>query len=223
MRTAATTSSDGPARAIPRPSLSPIARGAWVLACLLPAGWPVPSAATSDPGRWDWPLDPRPEVVTPFDPPDAPYGAGHRGVDLAGRPGQPVHAVAGGTVTFAGRLAGRGVVVVDHGGLRSTYEPVTSRVSVGDVVATGQLLGTLTSDLSHCLPSTCLHLGAKTASGYLDPLDLLGGGPIRLKPLDGDGEPTTVTPAWPAAGPMTDGIASSGAAVALGMMASIGS
>ena len=35
-----------------------------------------------------WPLTPVPEVLAGFDPPDQPWGAGHRGVDLAGSPGQ---------------------------------------------------------------------------------------------------------------------------------------
>lgn len=191
--------------------------GVWLLCCLLLAACPIgPAAAGSD--RWEWPLDPRPAVVNVFDPPAHRYGAGHRGVDLAGRPGQPVRAVAAGTVSFAGRLAGRGVVVVDHGRLRSTYEPVDAQVAVGDVVAAGQLLGTLTSDLSHCLPSVCLHLGAKTASGYLDPLDLLGGGPIRLKPLAGDGPPAPGADG-PSAGPTSSIAVRSGAAVALELAA----
>ena len=61
-----------------------------------------------------------------FDPPDVPWGAGHRGVDLGGQIGQPVHAALPGTVSFVGRVAGRGVVVVDHGATRTTYEPVTA-------------------------------------------------------------------------------------------------
>ena len=184
MRTAATTSSDGPARAIPRPSLSPIARGAWVLACLLLAGWPVPSAATSDPGRWDWPLDPRPEVVTPFDPPDAPYGAGHRGVDLAAAPSSVVRSAGPGTVLFAGVVAGRGVVSVAHpGGLRTTYEPVTATVRVGDTVVRGDLLGVLAAGHPGCAAPACLHWGLRRGALYLDPLALLGLGRVRLLPV----------------------------------------
>src|SRR6478735_1765825 len=90
-----------------------------------------------------WPLSPRPQVVEGFDPPATRWGAGHRGVDLLGHVGQPVHSSLAGTVTFAARLAGRGVVVVDHGGLRTTYEPVSASVSGGDVVARGSVIGTL--------------------------------------------------------------------------------
>src|SRR3954454_18076551 len=36
-----------------------------------------------------WPLQPQPVVVHPFDPPSVSWGSGHRGVDLAGHLGQP--------------------------------------------------------------------------------------------------------------------------------------
>src|SRR5690606_24681418 len=39
-----------------------------------------------------WPLDPDPPVHRAFDLPDARWEAGHRGVDLIGRPAQPVRA-----------------------------------------------------------------------------------------------------------------------------------
>jgi murein DD-endopeptidase MepM/ murein hydrolase activator NlpD len=137
---------------------------------------PAPAAAV-------WPLDPPPTVVRRFDPPDSPWGAGHRGVDLLGRPGQEVHAALGGTVTFAGSLAGRGVVVVSHGAVRTTYEPVTPEVHVGDVLPTGGVLGVLETGLSHCYPQTCLHWGLLEGERYLDPLSLLGYAPVRLLPL----------------------------------------
>ena len=47
----------------------------------------------------------------------------------SGTPGQPVRAALPGTVSFAGPLAGRGVVVVDHGATRTTYEPVAAAVA----------------------------------------------------------------------------------------------
>jgi murein DD-endopeptidase MepM/ murein hydrolase activator NlpD len=130
-----------------------------------------------------WPLDPTPTVVAGFDPPTSPWGSGHRGVDLLGRPGQQVRATLAGRVTFAGTLAGRGVVVVDHGTTRTTYEPVSPTVSVGAEVATGGVIGTLQTGMSHCFPSTCLHWGLLRGATYLDPLSLLGYAPVRLLPL----------------------------------------
>lgn len=131
-----------------------------------------------------WPLAPPPEVVARFDPPADRWGPGHRGVDLLGRPGQQVHAALAGEVSFAGTLAGRGVVVVDHGPTRTTYEPVAATVAVGDGVAAGGALGTLQTGGSHCAPRACLHWGwIEGADTYLDPLRLVGAGPVRLLPL----------------------------------------
>jgi murein DD-endopeptidase MepM/ murein hydrolase activator NlpD len=132
-----------------------------------------------------WPLSPRPEVVEGFDPPATRWGAGHRGVDLLGHVGEPVHVSLAGTVTFAAPLAGRGVVVVDHGAVRTTYEPVSASVSVGDVLARGAVIGTLERASSHCFPRACLHWGLISGDSYLNPLTLVGAGPIRLLPLTG--------------------------------------
>jgi murein DD-endopeptidase MepM/ murein hydrolase activator NlpD len=151
----------------------------------VPAG-PARAAGPPEPAPHGvWPLTPRPPVVRGFDPPGSPWGAGHRGVDLLGRPGQQVHASRAGTITYAGTLAGRGVVVVDHGGERTTYEPVSASVAVGDHVAAGAVIGTLQAAMSHCPPRACLHWGLIRGDTSLDPLLLVGGGPVRLLPLGG--------------------------------------
>lgn len=142
-----------------------------------------PAAAGPAGPEGTWPLQPRPRVVRAFDPPDDPWGAGHRGVDLAGRAGQSVHAALAGTVTFAGRIAGKAVVVVAHGARRTTYEPVAATVAVGDAVAEGTPIGRLELPLGHCFPAACLHWGLLEGERYLDPLSLVGGGPVRLLPL----------------------------------------
>ncbi|HET7173933.1 MAG TPA: M23 family metallopeptidase [Nocardioidaceae bacterium] len=156
----------------------------------------VGAAAADDPAprTWGWPLSPKPAVLSRFDLPASPWGPGHRGVDLLGRPRQPVLAVAAGRVTFAGMLAGRGVVVVSHGALRSTYEPVLASVTVGARVDAGERIGVLATTGSHCSPRACLHLGVLRGRKYVDPLTLLGGGPIRLKPLAGTGAPPSAEP-----------------------------
>jgi murein DD-endopeptidase MepM/ murein hydrolase activator NlpD len=140
------------------------------------------SAAAPDPVG-QWPLRPDPEVIRTFDPPSVPWGAGHRGVDLLGTPGSQVHASLAGQVTFAGMLAGRGVMVVSHGPTRTTYEPVTSLVGVGTAVEQGEVIGTLAHLGSHCLPAACLHWGWLRGDTYLDPLDLIRTGAVRLLPL----------------------------------------
>ncbi len=170
-----------------------------VLGAVLLASWGAPAARASGPAEETdpvgvWPLAPEPDVVRGFDPPDSPYGAGHRGVDLAGSPGQQVRSALPGTVSYAAPLAGRGVVVVDHGGTRTTYEPVTALVSVGDVVPAGGRIGTLELPGSHCFPRACLHWGWIRGEVYLDPLRLVGGGPVRLLPLWRD-EPVGLPPA----------------------------
>jgi murein DD-endopeptidase MepM/ murein hydrolase activator NlpD len=143
-----------------------------------------------------WPLDPRPEVVAGFDPPTTAYGAGHRGVDLAGTTGQPVRAALDGVVTYAGLLAGRGVVVVSHGVTRTTYEPVDATVRVGDRVRAGQVIGRLAWTGSHCRPAACLHWGLLRGDTYLDPLSLVGAGPVRLLPLAAQLSPMAGPAEW---------------------------
>lgn len=163
---------------------------------------------------WEWPLRPRPQVAQPFQAPAGPYGPGHRGVDLAGSTGQPVLAVAAGVVTFAGKVAGRGVVVVDHGTERSTYQPVSASVRRGDTVGAADVIGRLQLGGSHCWPDACLHLGRVAGETYLDPLDLLGGGPVRLLPLDGR-LPTVQQP--PGGRPRGLSLAAAGIAAGLAM------
>jgi hypothetical protein len=135
---------------------------------------------------WRWPLDGPPRVTRGFDPPDTPYGAGHRGVDLAGVPGQAVRAAGAGRIGFAGVLAGRGVVTVLHaGGLKTTYEPVRAAVRGGQQVVIGQLIGRLQPGHAGCPVSACLHWGLLRGTRYLDPLSLVGAGHVRLLPLGG--------------------------------------
>ncbi|MEW1956032.1 M23 family metallopeptidase [Kineococcus sp. NPDC059986] len=140
-----------------------------------------PAGATTAVGAWTWPVDPH-RVVRTFDDVGR-YAAGHRGVDLAAAPGTTVVAVADGEVTFAGPVAGRGVVVVAHpDGLRTTYEPLDASVRPGQPVVVGAPLGTVATQPVHCA-SSCLHLGLRAGETYLDPLSRLRGAPPVLLPL----------------------------------------
>jgi murein DD-endopeptidase MepM/ murein hydrolase activator NlpD len=146
--------------------------------------------AGADDGRLDWPLRPRPAVLRIFDAPSPNWNRGHRGVDLAGIPGQPVYAANAGTVVFAGELAGRTLVSIAHpGGLRTTYEPVRPSVRAGQRVDAGMVLGELLAGHEGCAPAACLHWGAMwgaaSRADYVDPLGLVVSTPIRLKPLRG--------------------------------------
>lgn len=153
-----------------------------------------PVAATPDPPRGDLlgPLD-SVRAVTPFDLPPERWLPGHRGVDLASDTLAEVRAPADGTISFAGAVAGRPVLSVDHGGgLRTTYEPVRATVDAGDAVTAGQTVGYVLAGHSGCPVPVCLHWGARRSSGdaaaddeYVDPMSLLAADdrPIRLKPL----------------------------------------
>lgn len=136
---------------------------------------------------YGWPLE-EIQVTRRFEPPPERWLPGHRGVDLAGHEGDQVRAAEGGVVAYAGTVAGRGVVSIDHpDGIRTTYEPVDATVAKGAAVARGEPIGTLEAGHDGCPVQACLHWGARRAETYLDPLSLVGLGPIRLKPLTPDG------------------------------------
>jgi len=154
---------------------------ALVLLALFAGAAPAAAAPAMPVGRW--PLAGSPRVLRAFAPPLTRYGPGHRGVDLAARTGDPVLAVLDGRVSFAGRVTGRGVVSVDSGALRTTYEPVTAQVTAGQAVHAGQPLGVL-AEGDHCSRS-CLHWGLRSGAEYLNPLLLVGGRTrVALVPAD---------------------------------------
>ena len=170
--------------------LGPLVVLRWLVAFtvfgLLLAPRPV-MAAPSPAGATGWPLPGQVSVLQPFNPPATPYGPGNRGVDLAAPVGTSVLAAAAGRVVFAGMVAGRGVVVVSHGSLRTTYEPVSPRLRIGAEVRAGETIGVLAAG-ARCAPQTCLHWGLLRGKVYLDPLSLVPGseltfqGPVRLLP-----------------------------------------
>jgi hypothetical protein len=145
----------------------------------------VPRADVTPRGRFRWPVDGSPRPVRPFDPPPQPWLAGHRGVDLADPVGAVIHSAGPGTVLFAGPVAGRPVVTVGHAdGPRTTYEPVAPGVRAGQPVTAGTPLGELLPGHPSCPAAACLHWGLRRGTAYLDPLALLGLGPVRLYPVD---------------------------------------
>ncbi|TYB37637.1 M23 family metallopeptidase [Micromonospora sp. AP08] len=159
-----------------------------------------PSAAAPA-ARFRWPLAGAPRVVRRFDPPPQPWLPGHRGVDLAATPGAEVRSAGAGVVLFAGTVAGRPVVTVGHAdGLRTTYEPVRPGPAAGARVTAGTPLGLLIAGHPGCAAAACLHWGLRRGEEYLDPLALLGLGPVRLLPLDPPpAGPGAQLPARPAA------------------------
>lgn len=130
----------------------------------------APAAGAGPPGSFLPPVLPL-RVTAAFDPPAHDWESGHRGADLAASEGTEVGAAAAGTVTFAGTVVDRGVVVISHGAVRTTYEPVVPSVAVGAAVTARQVIGVIGTG-AHC-SARCLHWGAKLGDDYIDPLALL--------------------------------------------------
>jgi murein DD-endopeptidase MepM/ murein hydrolase activator NlpD len=130
-----------------------------------------------DATRWAWPVGG--PVLRPFDPPEDPYGAGHRGIDIGSVAGTPILAPAGGTVAFAGPVGGQLFLTLDHGGgLTSTYSWLSAiDVRKGQVVARGDPVGrTGGGHPGSTIPH--LHFGARLEGSYVDPMTLLGPPPV---------------------------------------------
>jgi hypothetical protein len=144
---------------------------------MAPAGASVP---------WSWPVIGA--ILRGFDPPDSPYGAGHRGVDIAAAVGTMVLAPDNGVVTFAGPVGGRLFLTIDHGGgVTSTASWLTSLlVRKGAHVVRGQPVAT--TGWGHPdLTVPHLHFSVRLDGAYVDPLAYLGpldvSALIRLAPL----------------------------------------
>ena len=124
---------------------------------------------------WLWPVRSF-RLERPFVAPPHEYGSGHRGIDLDVRGEDLVRAPADGVVAFSGRVAGRGVLTIDHGGgLVSTLEPIESDLAAGTALAAGADVGRLSTG-GHTTPGS-LHLGVRLDGRYINPLLLLGGVP----------------------------------------------
>jgi murein DD-endopeptidase MepM/ murein hydrolase activator NlpD len=157
---------------------------------LIVAGVLAPAPAAASPAvraavaPWVAPVDGVLAVTRPFELPPGPYAAGHRGVDLGGVPGSAVLAAGDGIVVFAGRVAGRPLVSIDHAnGLRTTYEPVAPSVAAGQRVIRGSPIGALVDGHAGCPRAACLHWGVRRGETYLDPMVLLRRMQVRLLPL----------------------------------------
>lgn len=163
---------------VPRAGPEPAGAGALVAA-------PAPAGPAY--GSYDWPVEG--PVIRPFDPPDSPFGSGHRGIDIAAASGSAVRAPADGVVAFAGPVAGGLFVSVEHpDGVRTTYSWLSAVVvKAGASVGRGDVLGRTGQGHAGIEPPH-LHLGARFAGVYLDPLLLLERdsvvGLIRLAPLE---------------------------------------
>jgi len=83
--------------------------------------------------------------------------------------GAAVLSPADGVVSFSGTVVDRPVITIDHGnGLKSSFEPVESKLKTGQPVHRGQRIGSLQP--GHCAASACLHWGVRLEGDYVDPL-----------------------------------------------------
>jgi murein DD-endopeptidase MepM/ murein hydrolase activator NlpD len=126
---------------------------------------------------WAPPVDAA--VIDPFREPACVWCPGNRGLEYGTAPGVQVRAVASGEVSFAGRVAGVGYVVVRHvDGLRATYGGIRSQLRTGMPVVAAMVVG---------ITEGTLHFGLRRGGDYLDPAPFLGEaiGRARLVPLDG--------------------------------------
>ncbi|KJQ52946.1 murein hydrolase activator EnvC family protein [Microbacterium sp. SA39] len=133
----------------------------------------VQGATPTEQPRWLWPVDGARQVVAPFRAPAHKYGAGHRGVDLAAASGAVVRAPAEGVVAFRGVVVDRPLMTIEHaGGLVSTFEPLLSTLSPGDVVDAGDEIGVVGTG-GHAAPGS-VHLGVRLDGEYINPMLLFG-------------------------------------------------
>ena len=125
-------------------------------------------------------------IARHFEQPETRWGPGHRGIDYAVEVDSPVRAAADGTVAFAGLVAGRLAITIDHGdGLETTYSEMGQiDVAAGHRVFEGEWIG----GAGRAHPgSSGLHFGVKLHGTYVDPEAFLGpvdtAGAIHLAPL----------------------------------------
>jgi len=119
-------------------------------------------------------------VTDPFREPPCSYCAGNRGLEFRVGSRVVVRAVASGTVSWAGSIAGTRYVVVRHAnGWRATYGRLaTTSVRAGDVVVAGAAVGRARG---------VFYFGVRQGDRYVDPAPFLGElrGRPRLVPVDG--------------------------------------
>jgi hypothetical protein len=168
-----------------------------VAAPAAPATRSVPPATGPDPPRVPalW-MPAHGAVVRGFDVRAGPYGPGHRGIDIAAPEGTIARAPAGGTVVFAGPIAGTTwISLLVAPGVRVTLGPLldpttAKRVRLGEPlgrVGPGHRAGGA-GPADGRVGAATLHLSTRVDGVYVDPLAYLVDRPRpRLAPLPAPG------------------------------------
>lgn len=136
----------------------------------LPQATPQPLGAANTVGGWVWPT--QGQVAREF----APTEAGGQGIDIAGVPGQQIHAANGGTVAYAGRDLGGGdgkLIILRHSnGLMTTYSHARQLfVAEDDVVRAGDVIASLGSNARN---ESVLRFEVRQNGNPLNPMQFIG-------------------------------------------------
>ena len=118
---------------------------------------------------WVWPT--WGEIAREF----APTEAGGHGIDIAGIPGQEIHAASGGTVAYAGRDLSGGdgklIIIRHHSGLMSTYSHARQLfVAEDDVVRAGDVIASLGANAQN---ESVLRFEVRQDGNPLNPMNFL--------------------------------------------------
>lgn len=141
----------------------------------VPRALPGAAVSPSNADEWTWPVAAF-RLERAYVAPPHPYGSGHRGIDVRPADGQSIVSPADGIIAFAGVVADRPVVTIDHGqGLITTLEPVTCDLPPGTIIRRGDVIGSLAAG-GHADAGT-LHIGLRRDGEYVNPLVMLGGVP----------------------------------------------
>jgi murein DD-endopeptidase MepM/ murein hydrolase activator NlpD/pimeloyl-ACP methyl ester carboxylesterase len=160
--------------------------------CLLISTNAFALSTANNPANFGYPVKST-KIVKGFSASKTQYGPGHRGTDFEAKIGEKVSAVAPGQVIFAGLVAGKLYVSINHGNdIVSTYHLATKTVKVADIVTKGQLIGTVGEPLPNDEVNT-FHFSMRIKDVYVDPmLYITGTIPVReisLTPVKADDKP----------------------------------
>lgn len=126
------------------------------------------STSSVSPSGFVWPV--QGVLTSTFGP---RWGRMHEGIDIGAPGGTPIHAVAAGTIIFAGWLGGYGnLTIIDHGGgIATAYGHQSAMYVTGGSVSQGQAIGAVGSTGNST--GSHLHFEVRVNGSPVDPLGYL--------------------------------------------------